>query len=60
LAIIEVNLARPHADSCLNIVTYVIILTNVVMAIGGVIRLRSQKRGFRDFMARLDSQYYLE
>jgi len=60
LAIIAVNLALPHADSYLNIVTYVIILTNVVTAIGGITRLRNQKLGFRDFMASLDYQYRLE
>jgi cell volume regulation protein A len=60
LAIIAVNLALPHADSYLNIVTYVIILTNVMTAIGGIIRLRNQKLGFRDFMTSLDSQYRLQ
>ena len=60
LAIFAVNLSLPHADSFLNIVTYVIILTNIVTAIGGIIRLRSQKLGFKDFMSSLDYQYRLE
>ena len=60
LAIIAVNPALPHADSNMNIVTYVIILTNIVTAIGGIIRLRNQKLGFRDFMESLDSQYRLQ
>ena len=57
LAIISVELALPHSDTYLNIVTYVIILTNIVTAIGGITRLRSHKLGFRDFMASLDYQY---
>ena len=62
LAIIAVNHtpALPHADSFLNIVTYVIILTNIVTAIGGIVRLRNQKLGFRDFMESLDSEYRLQ
>jgi len=40
LAIIAVNLAIPLANSFLNIVTYVIILTNIVAAVGAVARRR--------------------
>ena len=58
LAIIAVGEGLPHADSFLNIVTYVIVLTNVVTAIGSITRLRSQKLGFRDFMSSLDYQYH--
>ncbi|MDG7009047.1 MAG: cation:proton antiporter [Nitrososphaerota archaeon] len=58
LAIIAVGEGLPHADSYLNIVTYVIVLTNVVTAIGSITRLRSQKLGFRDFMSSLDYQYH--
>ena len=57
LAIIAVGDGLPHADSYLTIVTYVILLTNIVTAIGSITRLRSQKLGFRDFMASLDYQY---
>ena len=60
LAIIAVNDALPHADSYLNLVTYVIILTNVVTAIGSISRIRSQKLGFKEFMAGLDYQYRQE
>ena len=60
LAIISVDLALPLADSFLNIVTYVIILTNVVAAIGAVMRTRSRNQGFRDFMASLDAGYRVE
>ena len=58
LAIIAVGEGLPHADSFLNIVTYVIVLTNVVTAFGSITRLRSQKLGFRDFMSSLDYQYH--
>ena len=57
LALVSVTLALPHADDFLNIVTYVIILTNIVTAIGSITRLRSQKLGFKDFMSSLDYQY---
>jgi cell volume regulation protein A len=58
LAIIAVNLALPHSESYLNIVTYVIILTNVVTAIGGFTRLRNQKLAFKDFMGGLNGQSF--
>ena len=58
LAIIAVNDALPLASAYLNLVTYVIILTNVVTAIGSITRLRSQKLGFKEFMAGLDYQYH--
>ena len=45
LAIIGVNLGLPLANSFLNIVTYVIILTNIVAAAGAVLRRRRDKRG---------------
>ena len=57
LAIIAVGDGLPHADSFLNIVTYVIVLTIIVTAVGCITRLRSQKLGFRDFMTSLDYQY---
>jgi cell volume regulation protein A len=45
LAIIALNLQIPLANSFLNIVTYVIIITNVVTAIGAVLSRRgSQKK----------------
>jgi Na+:H+ antiporter len=59
LAIISVNLALPHSDSFLNIVTYVIIITNVVASIGAIWRMLNQNRGFKDFMAGLDYAYGL-
>ena len=47
LAIIAVNLGLPLANSFLNIVTYVIILTNLVAAGGAVLRRRSDRRAKR-------------
>jgi potassium/hydrogen antiporter len=44
LAIIAVNLGLPLANSFLNIVTYVIILTNIVAAAGAVWRRRRDER----------------
>jgi potassium/hydrogen antiporter len=55
LAIIAVNDGLPHADMFLNIVTYVIILTNVVTSAGAIWRIRRQKLAFRDFMGQLES-----
>ncbi|MDG7011342.1 MAG: cation:proton antiporter [Nitrososphaerota archaeon] len=54
LAIISVNDGLPHASEFLNIVTYVIILTNLVTSVGAMLRMRRQKLGFKDFMAGLD------
>ena len=55
LAIISVNDGLPHASEFLNIVTYVIILTNLVTSAGAISRVRRQKLAFKDFMAGLDS-----
>lgn len=60
LAIQAVYLKLPHANTYLNIVTFVVILTNIVTAIGSITRLRSQKLGFREFMSGLDYQYKQE
>lgn len=57
LAITAVNLGLPHADSFVNIVTYVIILTNAVSAAGAIWRIRSRKSSFKEFMAGLDYAY---
>lgn len=57
LAIISVQRGLPNADAFLNLVTYVIILTNVVSAIGAIWRMLNQNRGFKDFMAGLDYAY---
>jgi cell volume regulation protein A len=54
LAIIGVNLGLPLANSFLNIVTYVIILTNVVAALGAVLRRRRDKRGIAASKAGID------
>lgn len=43
LAVIAVSLQVPLANTFLNIVTYVIILTNIVTAIGAFLNLRQQK-----------------
>ncbi|MDG6949426.1 MAG: cation:proton antiporter [Nitrososphaerota archaeon] len=57
LAIIAVNDGLPHANSFLNAVTYVIILTNVIAAIGAVWRITNQKSSFKEFMEGLDTAY---
>ena len=57
LAIIAVNLGIPMANSFLNIVTYVIILTNIVAAAGAIFRLRRQKNSFEEFRAGLNEVY---
>ena len=57
LAITAVNRGLPNADSFVNIVTYVVILTNVIAAAGAVWRLRSRKSSFKEFMAGLDYSY---
>jgi len=55
LAIIAVNLGLPLANSFLNIVTYVIILTNVVAATGAVLRRRRDKPGTAESKAGLEA-----
>ena len=55
LAVISVNEGLPNADMYLNIVTYVIILTNLVTSAGAIMRVRRQKLAFKDFMAGLGS-----
>ena len=57
LAIIAVNDGLPHANSFLNGVTYVIILTNIIAAVGAVWRIRNQKSSFKEFMEGLDLAY---
>ena len=54
LAILALELQIPLADSFLNLVTYVIILTNVVTAGGSIISLRQQKDGRGDFAKKVD------
>ncbi len=60
LAIISVDEGLPHASSFLNIVTYVIILTNLVTSAGAIWRVRRQKLAFKDFMAGLESPRFLD
>ncbi len=43
LAVLAVGLQLPHANTFLNIVTYVIILTNIVTAVGSVLNMRQWK-----------------
>jgi len=54
LAILAVNLQIPLAGTFINLVTYVIILTNIVTAVGSILKRRRQKQSFRDFMQSLD------
>jgi len=60
LAIVAVNLGIPLSDTFLNVVTYVIILTNAVASAGAFWRLRRQKQGFKDFMEGLRDGYRLD
>jgi cell volume regulation protein A len=46
LAILALSLQIPLADTFLNIVTYVIILTNIVTTVGSILNMRQQKRSF--------------
>lgn len=54
LAILAVNLQIPHANSSLNMVTYIIILTNVVAAIGSVAARHRKKLKFGEFRQNLE------
>jgi potassium/hydrogen antiporter len=54
LAILALDLQIPLANSFLNIVTYVIILTNVVTAGGSIISLRRKKEGPGDLAQEID------
>jgi potassium/hydrogen antiporter len=54
LAILALDLQIPLANSFLNIVTYVIILTNVVTAGGSIISLRRKKEGRGDLAQEID------
>jgi len=54
LAILALNLQIPLASSFLNLVTYVIILTNVVTAGGSIMRLKGQKDGVGDLAQKVD------
>jgi len=57
LAIFAVNIGIPLANSFLNLVTYVIVLTNVIAAAGSVWRHRRHKQSFREFMEGLSQTY---
>jgi cell volume regulation protein A len=57
LAIVAVNLALPLSDLFLNIVTYVIILTNIVATTGAFLTLRRRKETFRTFTEALNDGY---
>ena len=57
LAIVAASLGIPLANSFLNIVTYVIILTNIVATVGAFARLRSQKQAFSEFREGLNEKY---
>ena len=59
LAIVAANLAIPLSGTFLNIVTYVIILTNIVTTAGVVWRLHRQRQGFKEFTESLNEGYRL-
>ena len=40
LAILAVSLQLPHSDTFVNIVTYIIILTNIVTTVGAILSQR--------------------
>jgi cell volume regulation protein A len=54
LAILAVSLQIPSADTFLNIVTYVIILTNIVTTVGSIVNMREQKRRLRNSLENAD------
>jgi potassium/hydrogen antiporter len=54
LAILALDLQLPLANSFLNLVTYVIILTNIVTAGGSIISLRGKKDGRGDLAQKID------
>jgi cell volume regulation protein A len=60
LAILAVDLGLPLANSFLNVVTYVIILTNIVAAAGAVLRRRHDKQTLGDAKAGLSEEYRVE
>lgn len=54
LAILALDLQIPLADSFLKLVTYVIILTNVVTAGGSIVSLRGRKDGRGELAQKID------
>lgn len=46
LGVLAVGLQLPHANTFLNLVTFVIILTNVVTTIGSIVNLRRQNQRY--------------
>ncbi len=57
LAIIAVGYGIPLANSFLNVVTYVIILTNIVAASGAVWRMHGHRNGPEQALAEADTTY---
>lgn len=55
LSILSVEMGLPLSSTFLNLVTYVIVLTNVVTAVGSVWTMASRKYSFREFMSALES-----
>jgi potassium/hydrogen antiporter len=54
LAILAVSLQIPMADTFLNIVTYVIILTNIVTTVGSILNMRRQKQDIHNTLENSD------
>ena len=54
LAIISVNMGLPHSDSYLNLVTYVIMFTNVVTAYASFRRMRRNRYPLAEFTRALE------
>jgi potassium/hydrogen antiporter len=48
LATLAVSFQLPHSDTFLNIVTYIIIFTNIVTTVGSVLNMRKQRKNTRD------------
>ncbi len=46
LGVLAISLQLPHANTFLNLVTFVIILTNVVTTIGSIVNLRQQNQRY--------------
>jgi Na+:H+ antiporter len=55
LAILAVNMGLPNANAFLNLVTYVIIFTNVITSIGSILTIRKNKYPVVQFFGGLEA-----
>jgi NhaP-type Na+/H+ or K+/H+ antiporter len=54
LAILAISLQIPLAATFLDIITYIIILTNIVTTVGSIVNMRKQKLSFDNFLENKD------